>query len=161
MTKRYTPASTFLQAINADEVPLTGSRFAEANLTRLIATMEDDDFSNRDWATFLLAQSGIDTPNVREALLRAAHTGEAVVRDEAVWGLALRDPQLALPLVQAALREQTVYFPMLEAAELCADPSLIEDLIIWAQPSGDNWMDGAAERALAACEGREEGQAGD
>jgi HEAT repeat protein len=112
----------------------------------------DEDRSNRDWATFLLAQEETDTPAVRDALIRAAKDDDDVVRAEAVLGLAKRDPLLALPLVQEALRSEAVAAPMFEAAALCADLSLIPDLRIWAEPSDEPLMDGLAADALAACE---------
>lgn len=72
---------------------------------------------------------------------------------EAVLGIALRDVQLALPLVQQGLRGESVVIPMLEAAALCAHPSLIADLRIWAEPSDAPYADQLATAALAACEG--------
>ena len=151
MADRYQPPSEFLRAIAAHAVPLEGSRFAEDNLCRLIAMTGDADHANRDWATFLLAQTGIDTPNVREALLLAALGNDDVVRDEALLGLAQRDPQLALPLVQAALGSDHVTMAALEAAALCPHPSLIDDLRVWAEPSDDPFLDELAAEALAAC----------
>ena len=55
MSELYEPASEFLRADCAGEVPLSGGAFALANLRRLIETTRDEDRSNRDWATFLLA----------------------------------------------------------------------------------------------------------
>ncbi|WP_246623791.1 HEAT repeat domain-containing protein [Sphingomonas colocasiae] len=127
---------------------------AVANLRLLIAMTRDADFSNRDWAIFLLAQEEIDSPSVRAALLYAAEntTEDMVVRSQAIWGLTRRDPAVALPFVQAALHGRTVDELMLETALLCAHPSLIADLRIWAEPSEDPDMDALAAQALAACE---------
>ena len=152
MRERYEPRSDFLRAIIAEEVPLTGGEIAEANLRLLIEMTRDEDRSNRDWATFLLAQEETDTPAVREALIRAAKDDDDVVRAEAVLGLAKRDPPLALPLVQEALRFEVIVGPMLEAAALCAHPSLIPDLRIWAEASDEPFVDKLASDALAACE---------
>jgi len=152
MRERYKPKSEFLQAVVAEKAPLSGGDMAEANLRLLIKMMCDDDRSNRDWATFLLAQEDIDTPAVRNALLHAAKDDDDVVRAEAVLGLAKRAPYLALPLVQEALRAETITIPMLEAAALCAHPSLIADLRIWAEPSDESFADELAAEALAACE---------
>lgn len=153
MRDRYEPASDFLKAIVAEEVSLSGSEWAEKNLQRLIDLTRDDDPKNRDWATFLLAQEDIDTPLVRDALLRAANNDDDdVVRAEAVRGLAQRDVPLALPFVQKGLRADAVAIPMLEAAAICAHPSLIPDLRIWAEPSDEPHADKAAADALAACE---------
>lgn len=152
MRDRYEPASDYLKAIVAEEVSLSGSEWAEKNLQRLIELTRDDDRTNRDWATFLLAQEDTDTPVVRDALLRAANDEDDVVRAEAVWGLAQRDISLALPFVQQALRADAVAIPMLEAAAICAHPSLIPDLRIWSEPSDEPSADKAAADALAACE---------
>lgn len=113
--------------------------------------MRDEDRSNRDWATFLLAQEEIDTPNVRDALTCTAKDDDDMVRAEAVLGLAIRDPPLALPFVQQALQADAVATPMLEAAALCSHPSLIADLRIWAKHSDQPLVKLAAD-ALAACE---------
>jgi HEAT repeat protein len=152
MRDGYEPRSEFLKAIIAEKLPLSGGELAEANLRRLILMMRDEDRSNRDWATFLLAQEETDTPAVRDALISSAKDGDEVVRAEAVLGLAKRDPLLALPLVQEALRSEAVAVPMLEAAALCAHPSLIPDLRIWAEPSDEPFIDRLAASALAACE---------
>lgn len=151
MDDRYEPPSDFLNAIRNDDVSFTEGEFADANLRRLIAMTRDSELANRDWATFLLALEDIDTPLVRETLLSVAHENDDIVRDEAVWGLAQRDPALALPFVQAALASDRVTVPMLDAAALCPHPSLIEDLQVWAEPSEDPWIDEKAAEALAAC----------
>jgi len=151
MGERYEPTSDFLNAVIAEDAPLSGSEMAEENLRRLIDLMRDEDRSNRDWATFLLAQEEIDTPNVRNALIRAAKDDDDMVRAEAVLGLAIRDPLLALPFVQQALHADAVATPVLEAAALCAHPSLIADLRIWAKHS-DQPLAKLAADALAACE---------
>ncbi|WHU01612.1 MULTISPECIES: HEAT repeat domain-containing protein [unclassified Sphingomonas] len=146
--ERYEPSSALLKAILAEEQALAD----DANLEQVIALTRDDDASNRDWATMLLAQEEIDTPAVREALFRAASDEEDVIRGEAMLGLAIRDPEIALPLVQEALGGESVCAPMLEAALLCAHPSLIGDLRIWAEPSDMPLLDDLAGEALAACE---------
>jgi HEAT repeat protein len=146
--EKYLPASEFLQAMVAE----VGAELSEANLRQIIQMMQDEDRSNRDWATFLIAQQDVDTPAVRDALMCASGDDDAVVRAEAAWGLARRDPRLALPLVQEGLRASKVYIPMLDAAALCADPSLIADLRVWAEPSDNPLIDERAAEALAACE---------
>ena len=152
MVEPYVPRSDFLNAIIAGNVALSGSASADENLRQLIAMMTDADESNRDWATFLLAQAEIDTPMIRDALLRSAGDENEVVRAEAISGLATRDPALALPLVQLALRGETMVVPLLEAAALCAHPSLIADLRVWAEPSDAPIIDQMAREALDACE---------
>ncbi len=152
MSERYQPTSPFLQAVLAEEAPLSGDVLGEANLHRLITLTHDGDRTNRDWATFLLAQEDIDTPAVRSALVQAASDTDEFVRAEAILGLAMRDPAQALPLVQAALKAASVALPVLEAAALCADPSLIDNLRDWAAPSDQPELDNLAAEALAACE---------
>ncbi len=155
MTDRYEPASDFLKAVVADEVPLSGSNFADANMRQLIAMTRDDDPSNRDWATMLLASESADTPEIREALLSAANDGNDVVRAEALVGIARRDRDLALPLVLKALSGDWAGMPLFEAAALVADPALVDVLKLWTEPSDDEWLDQLACNALAACEKRQ------
>jgi len=153
MIDGYSPASEFLCSFfGDDEVPLQGSPLAEANLALLIRLTRDPVYANRDWATFLLSQSAVDTPVVRTALIRAVQENDDIVRDEALSGLALRDAELARPLILQALRTEHASVPLFEAAELCAHPSLIEELRAWAQPSSDSYVDQCAVDALAACE---------
>lgn len=152
MDKMYQPSSNFLKAVAADEVPLTGPAPANANLRRLIAMTRDEDRSNRDWATFLLAQKRLDMIEVREALLQAADDEDEAVRAEAVLGLAQLDKQLALPLVKRELSSESITVPILEAAALLADESLVADLQDFTAPSRDVFMDGLVRAALQACE---------
>lgn len=112
----------------------------------------DQDRTNRDWATLLLSQEGGDTPAVRAALLGATKDEDEFVRAEAILGLASRDPVIALPFVLEALGAKQIAIPVLEAAAICAHPSLIPDLKIWAEPSDDPFADELAAAALAACE---------
>ncbi len=152
MSDLYQPTSEFLKAVAANNVPLSGGALADANLHRLIQMMRDEDRTNRDWATFLLAIEDIDTSVVRDALMQAATDEDDYVRAEAVYGLARRDPTVALPFVQAELRADAVAVAVFEAAELCAHPSLIDVLRQLAEPSDSPYLDGLAADALAACE---------
>jgi HEAT repeat protein len=152
VSERYEPPSDFLKAVIAEQVPLIGGEYAEANLRQLIDLTRDPDTANRDWATLLLSQEGANTPDVRAALVQAASDEDAVVRAEAVLGLAHRDPEAALPFVQEALQGAAVTVPVLEAAAICAHPSLITDLRVWAEPSDEPYADRLAAEALAACE---------
>lgn len=152
MARHYLPPSGFLKAIIAGNGLLSGSESADENLTQLIEMMADADLTNRDWATFLLAQEDMDTPVIREALLRSANDEDIAVRAEAIFGLAKRDRLLALPFVQLALRGETIVVPILEAAALCAHPSLIADLRVWVEPSTEPFIDRLAAEALNACE---------
>ena len=152
MTERYEPASDFLKRVIAEEVPLSGSAAANTNMEKLVALTRDEDTSNRDWATMLLGSQDGDTPAIRAALLSAARDECASVRAEALAGIARRDKALALPLVAQALRGETASMAVFEAAELIADPALIDLLRPWAAASGDEWLDQLARDALAACE---------
>jgi HEAT repeat protein len=152
MSERYEPASDFLKAVAADEVPLSGSEFAEANFHRLVEMTRDENRSNRDWATLLLSQQEIDTPEVRKALLAAACDEDEVVRAEAVLGLAQRDKSAALPFVIVALSGEQACMAVFEAAALIADPSLADFLRPWTESAEDDFLDRLAHDALIACE---------
>jgi HEAT repeat protein len=150
MGDRYVPPSAFLQDVLADNVPLGGSIFGDANLRRLIALTRDPDRANRDWATMLLAQLELDTVAVREALLRAATDDDLYVRGEAIVGLAVRDSALALPLIRSALQEEYVCLQIFEAVVRAPDPSLVEALRPFAD-DGRESIDQLARDAFAAC----------
>jgi hypothetical protein len=152
MIKRYEPVSDFLKAVAAEEVPLSGTAFADANMQQLIAMTKDGDVSNRDWATMLLASMEVDTPEIRDALLSAANDENDFVRAEALVGIAQRDRGLALPLVLKALSGESAAMPVFDAAALVADPALVDALKRWTEPSKDAWLDQLAREALAACE---------
>ena len=152
MDDRYRPPSDFLQDVIDDKVPLSDAEHGEANLHRLIEMMRDEHWANRDWATFLLAQQDINTPESRAALLAAADDENESVRSEAILGLAQRDKSVALPLLQRELAGEFVQMPIFEAAALVADASLVEDLRSFASPSGDDYLDELALDALKACE---------
>ena len=150
MCEQHDPTSRFLVDVANDDVPLTGNEFAEANAELLIALTNDEDRSNRDWATFLLARSEIDTAEARNALLHAAKDNDPDVRAEAIAGLAQRDQKLALPLVRTALQAHVAGAGIFEAAARIGSPLLIEDLRQW---SFDNaHLNVLVAEALAACE---------
>lgn len=151
MAERYEPASDFLKAVIAEEVPLSGSDFADANMQRLISLTRDDDLSNRDWATMLLASQEADTPEIRKALLSAANDANDIVRAEALVGIAQRDRALALPLTLLALSGEQVSMAVFEAAALIADPALVDALRPWTEPSDYEWLDELARKALVVC----------
>lgn len=152
MAERYQPPSEFLRAFAADEATLGDSIFGEANLQRLIEMTRDGHTANRDWATMLLAAEEVDTPQVRHALLEAASDTDSVVRAEAVYGLAMRDTALALPLVLEELRGDSACMALFEAAALVADPALVPLLREWTEPSDERFLDELAADALVACE---------
>jgi len=74
------------------------------------------------------------------------------VRGEAIRGLAKRDAGLALPFVQRELKLDAAGTPVLEAAALCADASLIDDLRRFIGPTDRTWVDSTAGGALVAFE---------
>ena len=165
MSQRYLPTAAFLVSLFDGEVPLprdepeegeTSSLYdelREANLRVLIRSTREGDTANRDWAAFFLAQIDVDTPAVRAALVEASNYADDDASHEALWGLARRDTGLALPLVLAAL-QRGVSVPLAEAAELCADPSLLADLRAWAdKPGYSDAIYSYLADAIAACEG--------
>lgn len=165
MSQRYLPTSPFLMSLRDGEVPLPGDEpeegetssqydeLREANLQVLIRATREGDATNRDWAAFFLAQIDVDTPAVRAALVEASSYADDDASHEALWGLARRDTGHALPLVLAALRTG-VSVPLAEAAELCADPSLLADLRAWAdKPGYSESIYSNLANAIAACEG--------
>lgn len=149
----YWPTSTFLRMVANDAVQLTGSEAAEHNLRRLIGFTRDLDVSNRDWATMLLAQQEIDTADVRQALLAATEDADVDVRAEALQGLAERDKQLALPLVERELAKEECGYGAFEAARLIAHPVLIGSLRNWEGRFPDSGWDDLVRRAVTACGG--------
>jgi len=152
MAERDEPPSEFLKELIADDARLVSGEHAEENLLRLIGMMRDEDATNRDWATLLLAQQDLDTSDVSDALLGAANDQNEYVRAEAILGLAQRDTDLALPLLRRELSGEFVPLPLLEAASVAAHPSLAADLQKFTEPSGDEFMDCLAIEALRACE---------
>lgn len=151
MSEEYHPASDFLHAIIGGDVALVGSPFADENLRRLIEMTRDDNLTNRDWATMLLSEQEIDTPEVRAALLNALEDREEIVRAEALLGLAQRDRVLALPHAVTALSGDCVSVPVFEAVALIADAALVDHVRPWVEASGDDWIDKLAREALDAC----------
>ena len=152
MSDRRVPASAFLKAVVADDLPLSTEADGAANLDQLIALTRDQDRSNRDWATFLLASEDVDNAAVRQALLAAALDEDATIRAEAIFGLARRDRALALPFDRKALDDNIVAFPIFEAAALIAEPSLVDGLSGFTGPSDEPYLDQCATGARIACE---------
>lgn len=157
MAERYQPASYFLRAVRDNDAPLSGSQFGEENLRRLISFTHDMELSNREWATFLLAWTDINTPEVRDALLAAVKDDDEWVRAEAIFGLARRDRDMALPLIRKALGQQSVPEPIFEAAAIVAQVSLVEALRPHLGPSDDEYLDGVIEEAFVACKSKTPG----
>ncbi len=152
MEEGYWPSSDFLCMVANDEVPLTGSAAGEQNLRLLMEFTRDPDVSNRDWATMLLSRQEIDTPEVRQVLLRAADDSDCDVRAEALEGLAERDKELARPLVERELCSDDCGYGTFEAARLIADPSLLPALRIWNGRFEESSWNELVSEAIAACE---------
>lgn len=147
----YEPKSDVLKSFAASEASTSDVPPTETNLRLLLAMIRDEDRSNRDWAAFLLSICSLDTPEVREALLRAAADDDPYVSGEAILGLANRSPELALPLVQKALTADSVVLQVFEAAAILAHPSLVEDLSCFLEPLDDSVIEMVASEAFDAC----------
>lgn len=152
-TDRYEPASDFLKAVAFGDAALCGNAFADMNRHAVLALMRDEDETNRDWATFLIAQLDLDTPEIRDALLLAAKDRNEDVRGEALLGLAQRDRFLALPLLKLELAKEAVNINTVEAAEVVADASLVELLASLRSLPGDPHFNKQVQSALVACSG--------
>ena len=151
MTEEYNPASEFVVMVVNGEVPLTGSEFAETNLRRLLEYMGDGDVSNRDWATFHLAHTGIDTSEVRAAFHLRLVDEDPTVQEEAMLGLALRRDRSALPLMRDWLRSRPISQITLEAAEAFADGSLCSLLSGRCPPLDDEFLTYLWKEAYKSC----------
>jgi HEAT repeat protein len=86
----------------------------------LLRLMDDPDIEVRDWATTTVAEAaGFDTPEIRDALLERATSGDdALTRGEALLGLARRGDRRAAPRLIAELSGDAPY-PFEEAAKIC------------------------------------------
>jgi HEAT repeat protein len=116
--------------------------------TRLIELTEDASPDVRDWATFSVAYWEVDTPEIRDALLRRTLDEDDDARGEALKGLARRkDPRVLEPLLKE-LAEHPGYFAF-DAAEALADPRLYPALKR-LETSEEDHDRGLAE-ALEAC----------
>ncbi|RYG84362.1 MAG: lyase, partial [Alphaproteobacteria bacterium] len=124
-TEDYRPPSQFLQRLIDDEPELTGSAEADALAAELIALTQDADAANRDWALMILGQSELETPEALAALVAGMDDAEHEAGLEALIGVAMRAPELALPRVKDLLDQDEVDSMALEAAAYVADPSLL------------------------------------
>jgi HEAT repeat protein len=84
----------------------------------------DSDRDVRNWATFGVTHSDIDTPEVRNALKARTLDDDAEVRGEALMGLALREDKEAYELVRSELEGELQGAWAVEAATELADPRL-------------------------------------
>lgn len=152
MEEGYTPKADFLVMVANEEIPLTGSQFADHNLQMLIAYTRDEDVSNRDWATLLLAQQAIDTPEIRDALVAATNDEDCCVRGEALQGLAERDTDVALPILLRELEQDDCAYATFQAARIVADPALLDGLRRWTGRGDAPWINEEITDAIAASE---------
>lgn len=110
-------------------VGVGGSERPDAIRT-LVELMEDDDVEVRNWATFGLGHAGgengppvrlgtLDSAGIRDALRRRLADSFREVRNEAVWGLALRKDSAALQLLLDRLSsEEWISGDEMTAAEI-------------------------------------------
>ena len=124
----YRPPSAFLQHLIDEEPALSGGPAEDARALQLIALTRDADPANRDWALLVLAQSELETPEALAALVAGMDDEEHDAALEALIGVAMRAPALALPRVAELLDEDVIDSMTLEAAAYCADPSLVPAL---------------------------------
>jgi HEAT repeat protein len=146
---RNEPSSDFLKAVIAQQVPFEG-QIGSQNLAHLVRLTSDADRTNRDWATFLLAQTEFDTPDIRQALRVAASDEDYDVRCEALLGMAQRNVPEASALIQQVLCEESVGTLIVEAAGLVSDANLVPRLVELR-----DWWDvdrELLEAAISACE---------
>lgn len=155
MSERYLPPSSFLQSAINEEVSFAPSEFGIDNLNRLISMTRDANAANRDWATLLLGQLELDRPDVREALISAASDEVLEVRSEAILGLSVLNVALALPFLQIELKGEYVNLPLLEASVNVGHISLLPDLMAFANPSDNQRLDEAVNKAIVACKHRD------
>jgi HEAT repeat protein len=107
-------------------------------IAALIALSGDPDEDVRNWSTFNLGtQLDIDTPELREALLRRLSDPHEETRGEALVGLARRkDPRVLEPLL-AALSADNVMVLVVEAAMELQDARVYPHLIALRDGPGE------------------------
>ena len=116
----------------------------------LIELSGDQDTDVRDWATFELgSQIDIDTPSIRDALVRRLTDADETVRGEAIVGLARRKDERVLPLLLEELERDEVSDLALDAAAETGDPSLLPALLRLKERTQDApgiWLQSALDR---------------
>jgi hypothetical protein len=120
-------------------------------LESLIEMSRDPDPEVRDWAVFAIAARDDDGDEVRNALIERATDSDFDARSEALWGLARRREERALPLLIEALQGEQIGTLFVEAAGFFARPELVEPLED-LQACWEDDVDLLAE-ALARCRG--------
>ncbi|AJP73135.1 hypothetical protein [Sphingomonas hengshuiensis] len=149
----YRPPSAFLCSLIDDEPTLAGDAEADARAATLIALTQDADPANRDWALMLLAQSERDDDATRAALAAGMDDDHRDAAGEALIGVAIREPERALPRVAELLGEEGIDSLTIEAAAYVADPSLVPALKeIRAELGGDDDLfDQILDEAIDCC----------
>jgi len=123
----------------------------DAVIARLVELTQDPTRRIREWATFGLASSDVDTPEIREVLLYRTRDRDEDTRDEAIHGLADRGDLRVLEPLLAGLAKDPGYL-LLEAARALGDSRLypaLQKLEIHGSVDEDDLAD-----ALAACRPR-------
>jgi|GEM_PF-1201137 len=150
----YFPPDVVLRMIANGDVPIGVEGPPKENLNQLIKLTSDSNPSNRDWAVFLLSHANVDTEKVRQTLMSAFQDTCADVRAEALVGLAMRDPKIAMPLVQHELHGPFSSQPLFDAASYIGDPILcdaIETALRRLDEDTDCHIYSAGIEALNAC----------
>ena len=119
----------------------------------MLGLVRDQESRVRDWATFGLGQSSVDTPAVRSALAERLDDADEEVRLEALTGLARRKDERVLPLIDKALASQQVPGLIIEAAGEFGWPGFAPALRALAEASpGDEMIVEALQRCRGAVE---------
>ncbi len=96
----------------------------------LLILSRDVDEDVRDWAVFGFGVQGdVDSPEIREALLRSLEDANINVRDEAALGLGKRRDQRLIPFIWEMLNEPELRVRVAQAA--AAFPGLDEGPPEW------------------------------
>jgi HEAT repeat protein len=98
-------------------------------ISKLIQLTSDIDNEVRDWATFAIGSlTEIDTLNIRDALFARINDDNDEVRGEALLGLANRNDQRAIDLVQQELQCGHASCWVLDAAEVLQENAIDVDV---------------------------------
>lgn len=96
------------------------------SVSALIELSADSDEDVRNWATFGLgSMESVDTPLLREALVRRLDDTNAEIRGEALVGLARRKDRRVVEPLRRELAAEDVSILAVEAAEAFGDPSVL------------------------------------
>lgn len=120
----------------------------------LIQLSGDPDRDVRNWATFGLGSQldDVDTPELREALVRRLDDEDAEIRGEALVGLAARDdPRVRAPLRRELERPRVIILAV-EAAERLGDPTYLPllEALRDSQGEADAYFERVLDGAIAA-----------